>query len=469
MHFNNVDLLIFIKLVFVFFVAAPSGKLYFVKIEASGEKQIYFYGFDTGLQKWIPTPTGILDVATNGDNTLQYIRVGAYELLFYINAKSQLSCRIINLFTGRPAASTVAGVFEISPTDYEYGYQVRPVAGSIFQIVWRDLFSREIKSLEAAINLGNVLIDPSSIRTLVDATPGRIRYDMDVKNNRICYFKDDGGLYYKEMTAGAVKLNGFSQNDYAYTVTDMRFDGDGNLFYVAGGDLYMVQFNAQGVFQGIFQIETTDHVLSPGNVSAARGTIDINKSTNTIYYAGYNGNMYQIYRKPAYTAGAPVFGVIKATPTSFNDNVASSITYQHPNVFYRSADNQVYNLFFISNDPACQPKYLRTASAGLDHDRLYAGTEEEAAYLKKIPTTYEASAHQTSTAYPNPVQDQLHIVSAMGTLRRIQVFAMDGSLLEELSVDEESITLATEAWAAGLYIIQLTNTQGAVESFKVNK
>jgi hypothetical protein len=455
-------------------VKSNSSYIYFVYNDASGFKQIYKYGFNNVLQKWILAFTGITDVAQIDNNSLQFIRCGTFDLLFYINDQGKLAYRIMDLNTGNPAASaTTPRVFDdIEPTDYQYGYQVRYVAGNIFQIVWRDFFTKEIKSLEASNTIfGNLQIDQSSRRTIVDATPGRIRYDMDFKNNRICYFKDDGGLYSKEMTVGSVevKLNGFSNNDYASTVTDMRFDGDGNLFYVASGDLYMVQFNAQGNFQGIFQIETTDNVLPSSIASGANGAIDINLSTNTIYYAGYNGNMYQIYRKPTYTQNAPVFGVIKATPLSFNDNVASSITIQHPNVFYRSTNNQVYNLFFISNDPACQPQYLRTASTAVDTDRVNLDADGDGVHLKKIPTTFEAQAHQKSLAYPNPVQDQLHIVSAMGALRKVQVFTIDGSLLQEIPVSEEAVTIATGEWTTGLYIVRLTNAQGIIESIKVNK
>ncbi|MCU0417856.1 MAG: T9SS type A sorting domain-containing protein [Cytophagaceae bacterium] len=454
--------------------ASNANRIYYVHNTIGLGKEVYFYEFDNVIGKWVSKPSGVINVIQQSlDNTLQYVRIGSYDLLFYINRLGNLEYAKMDLNTGRIDNNVFVPIFSfntISPVEYEYGYQVRAIGGSLFQIVWRDLFSRNIQSIEAGIdNLGNLQIDAGSLKVLVDATPGRIRYDMDFKNNRIIYFKDDGGLYYREMQTGSpeIKLNGFSFNDYVSTVTDMRIDADGNLYYVANGDLYTAKFDNQGNFTGLFQIETTDNVLPSGIASGAKGALEINRSTNTIYYAGYNGNMYQIYRKSDYAATGN-FGVIRATPLSFYDQVQGSIIYSQPNVFYRSLNNRVYNLFYITNDPACMPQYQRTASTGLEEDRVNP-YEESTVYMKPIPTTYEAGLKNKAMAYPVPVQAEVNIVGNGQTIETIKITGIDGSEIYNEAIGLASAVVSTASWSSGVYLVTLQYTSGKTETLKIIK
>ncbi|MCU0417998.1 MAG: T9SS type A sorting domain-containing protein [Cytophagaceae bacterium] len=442
-------------------------KVYFTRVFPF-YKEIYFYDFDAVQNQWVAKPTTIRNVLSSS-NQLKLIDVN-HKALFYINSNGRLELSLLTL-TGQKATSPsfVFNDIELGG-DIQYDYKVRPLGGSVFQIIWRDIFSNEIKSMEAAINsIGQVQVDPNSFKILVDASPDRIRYDMDIKNNRIFYFKSDGGLYYKDVTSNAIeiKLNGFTTSDYVDNVTDMRIDSDGNLYYVANGDIYVAKFDIQGDFIGLFKIETTEGSLPTNMVSSASGSLEINVNTNTLYFRGENGNIFQIYRKSDYTTTGN-FGIIKSTPLNFSDNAQGSIIYSQPNVFYRSLNNRVYNLFYITNDPACMPQYQRTASTGLEEDRVNP-YEESTVFMKPIPTTYEAGLKNKAMAYPVPVQGEVNIVGNGQTIETIKITGIDGSEIYNEAIGLGSAVVSTASWSSGVYLITLQYTSGKTETLKIIK
>jgi len=65
--------------------------------------------------------------------------------------------------------------------------------------------------------------------------------------------------------------------------------------------------------------------------------------------------------------------------------------------------------------------------------------------------------------FPNPVKDRLTIRLAMTGAYDVSVFPADGQLLLRRQGLQGQSTIFMEQWSAGVYVIELTNEQGALQ------
>lgn len=252
------------------------------------------------------------------------------------------------------------------------------------------------------------------------------------------------------------KLNGVLTDDQVWTVTDLVFDNEGNVYFTANGDLFFVVFDDNENYIASYKIETTDGVLTDQLKSGAKGYLAINKSTNVLYYAGYNNNIYQAYRDADFNINKQ-FHIVRATPESFQDKVSSSLTYQDPHMFYRSTDNQVYNLFYIdiAQVANCKPKWIRE---GIAEEMVDATLLESA-----------TNGSLSGRLYPNPTADNVTIDVWGGKNEGVlEVFDMKGTKLYKSTYGFDKQELNMSDYNQGVYLIRVSDGESAI-SLKVIK
>jgi hypothetical protein len=128
----------------------------------------------------------------------------------------------------------------------------------------------------------------------------------------------------------------------------------------------------------------------------------------------------------------------------------------------------VYNLFYITGDPACAPQYQRTASSGLEEDRVNP-YEEITVAMKQVPTTYEAGLKNKAMAYPVPVQGEVNIVGNGQNIETIIITGIDGREVFNEAIGLASTVVPTASWSSGVYIVTIQYTSGKTEILKLIK
>ncbi len=70
--------------------------------------------------------------------------------------------------------------------------------------------------------------------------------------------------------------------------------------------------------------------------------------------------------------------------------------------------------------------------------------------------------------YPNPVKDQLNIVSNKN-LTKVEIYNLAGQRISEQSLNASNTSISTQQLSPGAYIFKATLENGQVETFKVWK
>lgn len=447
-----------------------ANRVYFVRTDVS-PAEIYFYEFDNAVGKWMPKPTGIRNVSSILENQVTFVTGGQSGFLFYINSSNRLGVTLINPSTGTAIPNGTYEFAGIEPREVTatHAYTIESITGTIFRVTWKDasgnLYSEGIQvdiSRQTFIELSATKVFLAGLSA--DFTLTTIRYDIDKVRNRIFYFKSDGGFYTRKLTnplGAEQKLNGVLNGDDVWTVSDIVFDKDNNVYFVANGDVYMCTFDASENYTGIYKIETVDGAIASNLAGSANGQLTINPTSNVLYYAGYNGNVYQLYRKPDF-ASSKAFGVAKSTPSGYQDYAASSLLYSAPHVFYRTTDKQLGNLFFI-NIPqvaTCFPSNMRQEYSEI-------GTEVGTANAVFIE---ENTASTQATVYPNPTTSE--IVVSLSNYRgegTISLYHSDGNKVLEQDYMFGAEKLDLNALPAGLYLLKASTPSGENHILKVVK
>jgi hypothetical protein len=446
-----------------------ANRVYFVRTDVS-PAEIYFYEFDNAVGKWMPKATGIKNVSSTLENQVTFVTGGQSGFLFYINNSNRLGVTLINPSTGTAIPNKSYEFTGIEPREVTatHAFTIESITGTIFRVIWKDasgnLYSEGIQydgSFFLEMTFSKVFLAGLS----ADFTLTTVRYDIDKVRNRIFYFKSDGGFYTRKLInpiGAEQKLNGVLNGDDVWTVSDIVFDKDNNVYFVANGDVYMCTFDASENYTGIYKIETVDGAIASNLAGAANGQLTLNRTSNVLYYAGYNGNMYQLYRKPDF-ATSKAFGVAKSTPSGYQDFAASSLLYSAPNVFYRTTDKQVGNLFFmnIPQVATCFPSNMR------QEEYSEIGTEIGAAKAVRIE---ETTTSTQATVYPNPATSE--IVVSMPNYRgegSISLYYADGNKILEQSYIFGSEKLDLSVLPSGLYLLKASTPTGENQVLKVVK
>jgi hypothetical protein len=303
-----------------------ANRVYFVRTDVS-PAEIYFYEFDNAVGKWMPKPTGIRNINGTLENQVTFVTGAQSGFLFYINNNNRLGVTLINPSTGTAIANKSFEFGGIEPREVTatHAFTIESITGSLFRATWKDALGNLYTEAIFYDATPQTFIEVTTTKTLLAgldiASLTTVRYDIDKVRNRIFYFKSDGGFYTRKLTnplGAEQKLNGVLNGDDVWTVSDIVFDKDNNVYFVANGDVYMCTFDASENYTGIYKIETVDGAIASNLAGAANGQLTLNRTSNVLYYAGYNGNMYQLYRKPDF-ATSKAFGVAKSTPSGYQD------------------------------------------------------------------------------------------------------------------------------------------------------
>lgn len=454
-------------------VKAPDyNRIYFVEhIPSSNTRMIKFYEFAT--DKWILSEPGIVSVFASGDNTIKYFKGSSHDHLFYINTLGDLEVRSIERSTGK-AVGNLTSFPSIKPREQTYGYHIQDINGSLFRVFWKDIIGNLYSQVIVYdFALGTYVPQASSLVTIseVDLSGSFtdvVRYDVDEYKNRIFYFKSNGGFYYQDLNNIGIEhqLNGIFSGDFVQQVSDVDFDGDGNVYFAANGDIYFARFDENNNYIGTFKMETTDGITNLTMKSEAKGYFTINRATNVIYYAGGNGNVYQIYRQPNFQTDN-TFGIVKATPNTFNDGVSNSLVYVQPHLYYRSSSNQVYNLFYTPNTlMACSPAYMKVAAGSTDVGQVNTNGGQA---ISSTQLDAPSSTMPTGNLYPNPFNHYLTVdVKGQGTGTLELVESTGRTVLKE-TYNFSSMEINTSELSPGVYFCKISGENVPSVVFKVIK
>jgi hypothetical protein len=78
-------------------------------------------------------------------------------------------------------------------------------------------------------------------------------------------------------------------------------------------------------------------------------------------------------------------------------------------------------------------------------------------YTNIIQITFESSKHQAIRVYPNPATDYLKIESDYLIGEMIQIFSVNGGLVQELQHESGVTTLSMLDFPVGTYFIKIGN------------
>lgn len=203
--------------------------------------------------------------------------------------------------------------------------------------------------------------------------------------------------------------------------------------------------------------------LVDGNTT--RGAL---RSNNNILFAnGANGYLGAIGRElggnEQFTNDLTVFQTLSATnqssanflpqfanPASGNLSFSNGVT--NPNNYL------VPTLIDVPTDVISTTRFSPSTFAG--------------AYESSVPLSVTDLRTFQVTMYPNPVQNELHISSASnGTLDTIDIYNLLGVQVASLKIDNpvQNVTIPVANFASGLYIAQITGSEGiAIAKFTKN-
>ncbi|MFQ3575967.1 MAG: T9SS type A sorting domain-containing protein, partial [Cytophagales bacterium] len=284
---------------------------------------------------------------------------------------------------------------------------------------------------------------------------------------KVFYFKSNGALSYKLnylQTGGfspEVVLNGKLPNDLVLGVSDLVLDKDNNVFFVATktdgkGDIYFSK--ASENYNAIYRINTTQPIFNNATTPLSNGRLAINPSSGVLYYTD-GSNVYQVYRKPSFNLDNSI-GIVKATARSKNDQCKEGLVYDIGHLYYVSHGNQVHNLYYLSNEQECRPKYERKEIKEelSDMDKLASG-EELDTWIENINLS-ENRLHIT----PNPAYHKVKL-DWLGTENgTLEVLDMQGRRLAIHHNFDKTHELEVSDWKPGVYLLRWRGESGQIFS-----
>ncbi len=454
-------------------VSDQSGsKFYFTALDEANVSKIYVYKFDNAInvKKWVAKEivTKRYKPKTN-NNTLALVQETAGPLLLFTDNQSSIGALRLD-------------INDVSNQDTENQYNIRADVFQVAQnkgasgnfvasnltLMFKDIISGYLKYQQFVLQNGKLELSGTA-QTIANTTT---QYDFDQFNFKVFYFLDDftGDLYCKDLKnisapATTIKLASNDMTTAIYEATEIEFDRAGNMYVFQQGDLYILKYNALTETYG--KLEKLAVSKATGiNIDAATGSFTINPSTGTIYYTGYDKNLYQIFKE---NAAGTSWKIIKSTRPGtgqYSDFAGTNkLLHQSPHLFYVSSDNQlVYNLFYVQgNNTDCVPSNLRL-------DANTEGVDLSNAPSISTETLVELDFSKASIyAYPNPMQNSVTIFADGKGEANLEVYTVLGEKVLEQPFDFNGTTLNVENLAKGTYIARVTQNNTSIHQVKLVK
>jgi hypothetical protein len=125
-----------------------------------------------------------------------------------------------------------------------------------------------------------------------------------------------------------------------------------------------------------------------------------------------------------------------------------------------TSDAQVKNYSFTDNNPMNGKNYYRLSSKESDGKTQLS---------KVLMIYFHGEKSNTISIFPNPVTDRLLIsIDAKDTkIISANVFTIDGKLIKKINPNAFSFKIDSKEWHKGIYLIQLTTSNGDIISHKI--
>ncbi len=284
----------------------------------------------------------------------------------------------------------------------------------------------------------------------------------------------------------------FSTTDPSLTITGIWIfsqNGNNGLAKVLHNSIYLTSDAAVGYSSGAINLSGGSTGNFPGEIfnNIAVNNINTNstsyrsfalvdgntsrgalRSDNNILFAnGANGYLGAIGRElggnEQFTNDLTVFQTFSATDQSSKS-------------FIPQFANPVSGDLSFSNGVTDTSVYLVPTLATVPTDVLginrFSPSTFAGAYESSVPLSFADLRTFQVTIYPNPVQDELHIANASnGTLETITIYNLQGVQVARLTMDMnmQNVTIPVANLASGLYIAQITGSEGiAIAKFTKN-
>ena len=102
---------------------------------------------------------------------------------------------------------------------------------------------------------------------------------------------------------------------------------------------------------------------------------------------------------------------------------------------------------------------------------LTQGVQQPSVKVETVSSSPEMNAYEIS-AYPNPTSDAVTVSIAGKTEQltlTLKIFDMNGRLLQVMPVKDGEIRISLSNFAAGAYILQISDRKNNVQTFKIIK
>jgi hypothetical protein len=116
------------------------------------------------------------------------------------------------------------------------------------------------------------------------------------------------------------------------------------------------------------------------------------------------------------------------------------------------------NYSFTDNGAASGNNYYRVVEVSLDSTEIYS-----------VIRQLTFGQHTVLTYYPNPVKNQVTIITSATSPQSVRVISVDGRLLQENSAFVSGGSIDLSRYAAGVYFLAIRNTTGETEVVKILK
>lgn len=237
------------------------------------------------------------------------------------------------------------------------------------------------------------------------------------------------------------------------------------IYYVENGVIFYADFDKiTGDYLGLYKLDTPVGVQIPSNDnSGANGYLTKNPDplSKSLYYAGYNGSIYQIVKREDFDISKE-FEILKSTPSGFFDLASNGLVYHRNHVFYRSSSSlsQLYNLFYIDIPGVanCKPKYLRE---GVEFKEVVEAELMDA-----------DNGELRGMVFPNPAENQvtINVYGKENEIGSLEIYDMQGQLIQREAYYFEPQSVDLSEFTAGIYVVKVTSPSTSKPiSFKVIK
>ena len=122
--------------------------------------------------------------------------------------------------------------------------------------------------------------------------------------------------------------------------------------------------------------------------------------------------------------------------------------------------NTAKNYSYVQYSPATGNNFYRIAIVDADGSYNYTAVQQ---------LSFSQASGLMLTYYPNPVRDRVTVTTGAATVKSAQVLSIDGKVLQQVAGFHSGESIDLSQYPAGIYILVVRNTDGSMQTAKVQK